>query len=51
MAYNADIPDIVMSKIDEGKDVTYVDINSVIEPSDLHTDYNTPQRHWVLQGR
>ena len=39
VAYNADIPDIVMSKIDEGKDVTYVDINSVIEPSDLHTDY------------
>ena len=39
VAFNADIPGIVESKIDEGKDVSYVDINSVIELDNLHTDY------------
>jgi lysophospholipase L1-like esterase len=38
-AYNADVPQVVDSRIAEGIEVTYVDINSVIEPSDLHTDY------------
>jgi lysophospholipase L1-like esterase len=38
-AYNADVPDVVSSRIDAGLAVTYVDINGVIAPSDLHTDY------------
>ncbi len=38
-AFNADVPGIVSSKIDEGKQVSYVDMYSVIEVSDLHTDY------------
>jgi lysophospholipase L1-like esterase len=38
-AFNAEVTGVVDSRIDEGIDVTYVDINSVIEPSDLHTDY------------
>jgi lysophospholipase L1-like esterase len=38
-AFNDDVPEVVQSRVDEGIDVTYVDVNSVIEPSDLHTDY------------
>jgi lysophospholipase L1-like esterase len=37
--YNADLPDVVDALADEGIEVTYVDIYSVIEPADLHTDY------------
>jgi lysophospholipase L1-like esterase len=38
-AFNADVPGVVSSKIDEGKQVSYVDMYSVTEVSDLHTDY------------
>jgi lysophospholipase L1-like esterase len=38
-AYNDGLPEVVRSRIAAGIDVTYVDINSVIEPADLHTDY------------
>ena len=38
-AFNADVPDVVGARIDEGEQVSYVDMYSVIEASDLHTDY------------
>ena len=39
VAFNADVPDVVGKRIEDGEPVTYVDINAVIDRDDLHTDY------------
>lgn len=39
VAFNAELPDVVGERIEDGEPVTYVDINAVIDRDDLHTDY------------